>query len=258
MSESDRGQSHFTGVAEMPELEEYRPINPLVIAACLAGLLSLLAVFHPLLWVLPVAAIIISLAAIVRVSTGQRRSSGRNAAIFALCVAVFAGAYAPARAISRERTLLSAARAKAEAWLALIQQGRVQEAHQLTMQPELRFQGPGSLASHYEIAPPKPSPVDPMEDAMMEMSGEPTPPERLRTFVTEVAKLLEFGEQARFEHLEDVSTKSEHGDLVFTQRYRATRIHQGQTESIEFYVRATRHDGERVAEWRVGSLELLQ
>lgn len=262
MSETVRAETHFRGDVEAPELEGYRPISPLVIVACIVGLASVLAIVHPLLWIVPIVAAVLSICAIVRVSAAQSRYGGRSAAIAALCFAVFIGSYAPARTISRERALYEQARLNVEAWLSLLQQGRVQEAHQLSLNEHERFQGPASLADHYaEVPPPsRMSPASQME-AMEEASMQGPPPAvKLKGFVAEpvVAKLLEFGEQARIEHLKNVQSELSFGTHRLTLRYRAAGVHAGQPESIEFLIRAMRNEGEKLATWSVGNLELVK
>lgn len=263
MSKSERVETQFHGGDEAPELDDYRPISPLVIAACVAGLTSLLAIVHPLLWVFPVVAVVLSIWAIVRVSAAHSRYGGRSAAVVALCLAALIGCYAPARAISYDRAIYTHARVKAEEWISLVQQGHLPEAHQLSLNPSDRFQGPGSLASHYAHVPPSSSPSSLEDDAasaqMREMMEVP-PAERLKAFATEpaVAKLFEFGTQARIEHLQNVTIVNDYRDLKITQRFRASGVHDGQPQSFEFLVRATRHEQKEFANWKVGELQLVK
>ncbi|HUG67909.1 MAG TPA: hypothetical protein VMM76_09155 [Pirellulaceae bacterium] len=260
MSKSERVETHFHGGDEAPELDGYRPISPLVIAACVAGLTSLLAIVHPLLWVFPVVAVVLSMWAIVHVSAAHSRYGGRSAAVAALCLAALVGSYAPARAISYDRAINAQARVKAEEWISLVQQGHLSEAHQLSLNSGERFQGPGLLSSHYADVPPSSSPSvaeNEMDSAPM---LEPPPGEQLTAFATEpaVAKLLEFGTQARIEHLQNVAIANDYSDLKITQRFRASGVHGGQPQSFEFLVRATRHEQKEFANWKVGELELVK
>ncbi len=260
-SKSDLVPSHFNSGDEAPELDDYRPISPLVIAACVAGLVSLLAVFHPLLWVLPVVAAVLSVSAIVRVSSAHSRYSGRGAAVAALCLATLMGSYAPARSISRDRTLYAEAREKAEAWISLIQQGRLQEAHQLSLNASDRFKGPGSLDAHYAGVPLRSTSTNHADDEGMsaEMAG-PSLGDQLKEFIAKpgTAKLLELGPQARIQHLGDVAINFEYGDLRITQRYRASGVHAGRPESFEFLVHATRREEPQFASWKVGDITLAK
>ncbi|MCA9143338.1 MAG: hypothetical protein H6823_09155 [Planctomycetaceae bacterium] len=262
MSESHPVETHFTGGPEIPDLEQYRPISALVVVAFIASVFSLLAILHPLLWVLPVVAVVISLSAIIRVSGSQTRYSGRGAAVLGLCIATLIGVYAPVRVISRDRALYAQAREKAEFWLSLVQQGRMHEAHQLSLKSDERFQGPGSLAKHYSDAPSSQTGTEARGEPLEMMELENTPPRKLKEFVSEptASKLQQFGNTAHIEHLRDEMITSEsngvNNTLKITQRFRASGVIDGEPESIEFLVRSTRDDGTTVANWSVGSLEL--
>lgn len=260
MSKISRVESHFSGGAESPELDHYRPISPLVVVACVAALASLLAVVHPLLWIVPAVAVLLSVSAIIRLSSPQSRHGGRNAAVAALCLAALIGSYAPARTISRDRALFAESRAKTDEWLSLVQQGRVQEAHQLTQNSFDRFSGPGSLASHYAYVPPQEPPSASMQDLDMPPGGGQSPADQLKEFVAwpVVAKLLELGDQSRVEHLRSVEKRFLHGDLEITQRYRLSGLLDGQSGSTEFLIRATRHEDENFASWKVGQLQQME
>jgi hypothetical protein len=194
------------------------------------------------------------------VSSAQSRYSGRSAAAAALCLAALIGSYAPARTLSRDLALFAEASAKNVEWLLLVQQGRVQEAHQLSQESHDRFQGPASLASHYANVPSMKS----LSEATDEMAGlagmGPSPAEQIKEFVAlpVVAKLLEFGEQSRIEHLQNVEKSFAQGELTITQRYRVSGVHDGQPESIEFLIRAMRREEGKRASWSVGNIELAQ
>lgn len=260
MSESDRMRTSFSGGAETPELEDYRPISPLVVGACVTALVSFVAVVHPVLWVVPVVAAALSIGAIVRVSAPQSRYSGRPAAVIALGIAMLSGTYAPARTLSYERALGTRAQEKTEAWISLIQKGRLQEAHQFTKDLGDRFQGPGSLASHYDRVPPDSSSAGGEgEIDEMQLMGPP-PGEELNQFAenSAIVKLLEFGEQTEIELLRNVEIHESLGDATITQRYRARGVHEGRPQSIEFLIRATRREGEKRAHWKVGNIELVE
>ncbi|MDA1049988.1 MAG: hypothetical protein O3C40_05845 [Planctomycetota bacterium] len=259
MSSSHQVETHFSGIAETPELEDYRPLSPLVIGACIASLASFLAIVHPLLWVVPVVAIVVSVTAIVRVSAAQSRYSGGRVAVIALCIAVLSGAYAPARTISRERALYARAQEKNEQWLSLVQLGRVQEAHQFMKNAYDRFQGPGSLARHYEDVPRMATRLS-REMEMEGMRGELGSAAQLKEFVQQPvpAALLRLGEHARIEHLQDVTILRSRDGMKITQRFRVSGFHDGQPESLEFLIRATRQELSENATWSVGEFQLVE
>jgi hypothetical protein len=250
----DRNGTQFRGGEELPELAGYRPVSPFVIGVCIASVLSLLALIHPLLWVIPVVTVVLAIIAIVRVSPADSDYSGRLAAMIALCFATLVGGYAPARVISSERTLYAIAREKSEQWIALLQQGRIQEAHQFTKSVDERYPGPESLATYYTVVPQSESRPPSEETMMEEMSSMSQPSTELKQFaeMEGVAKIIEIGEQSRPEHLQNIAITSSYGDLVVTQRFRIA----GETsaDSIEFTLRATRRQGKDLTSWKVGNV----
>jgi hypothetical protein len=253
MSETGRVETLFSGGAEAPELENYRPLSPLAVIACLAALASSLAVVHPLLWIIPVVAAALAVSAIVRLSSPHSRYGGRSAAIAALCLAALIGSYAPARTFSRDRQLYAEARSKIDEWLALVQQGRVHEAHQLSQDPSARYAGPASLATYYAKVALKEPPSDPTGGLGAPPGGVSPPAMQLEEFLRwpAVAKLLELGDQARIEHLQNVEIRVASGNLKIIHRY---RIEGGppDSEGVEFRIAANRQEDENLATWTVG------
>ena len=261
MSQLDRVETHFSGGGESLELKDYRPISPLVIVACVAGLASLLAIVHPLLWIFPAVAVVLSVCAIRQVSAAQSRYSGRLAAVAALCVAALMGAYAPARAISLERELYARAQPQVKQWISLIQQGRFQEAHQFTLGLDARFEGPGPLANYYH--PParkarsEADSADPLFDPG-EIQMEPSASDRLAGFMQDplIVKLVEYGEQGSVEHVQNVVIEKVYGNVEVTQRFRASGMHDGQPESIEFRVTSARWEVLGDANWQFREFQI--
>lgn len=258
MSESDRSEAQFRAEDEAPELEDYRPISGLAIAACLSSVASLLAIAHPLLWVVPVVTVLLSIVAIVRISAPQSRYGGRGAAVCALCFAMLIVGYAPARSISRDRSLYSRSRARVEEFIALLQQGQVMKAHQISLDTHDRFQGPGSLTEHYAEKPPHVHSAD--EDMMEHMTLEEPASNELKMFSDTLGTkdIIEFGESGRFEHLENVGISFEYQDLKMTHRYRISGIRDGQPVSVEFLIRATRRQSNDFYSWIVGQIEVVE
>lgn len=264
MTQVDRVKMHFSGGDEAPELEDYRPISPLVMVACIAGLMSLLAIVHPLLWIVPVVAVILSVCAIRQLSTAQSRYGGRPGAVVALCLAALIGTYAPARSISRERALYMRAQTQAKRWISIFQQGRYLEAHQLTMEPSQRFQGPGPLADHY-LPPDRAARSDAssMDDTMMDpdhMLMNPSATAKLASFLQEpvLAKLVAYGEQSSVAHVRNVSVGATYDNVVVTQRFRVSGVQDGQPGSIEFLVKSIRWEALEHANWQFGGFREVE
>lgn len=269
MSQVDHVEMRFSSGNEAPELQDYRPISPLVILACIAGLLSLLAVVHPLLWFVPAVAVVLSACAIRQVSAAHSRYSGRLAAVAALCLAALVGTYAPARAISLERELYARAQPYVKEWISLIQQGRYEEAHQFTLALSERFQGPGALEAYYhppaqggqhdpsstDLVPADPPTTDP---AMLQLDAAPD--DQLAKFLQEplIVKLIDYGPQASLTHVQNVSIRNAFGNVEVTQRFRVSGVHEGLPGSIEFLVTSIRWEVLGHANWQFRNFREVQ
>src|SRR4051812_42983597 len=84
------------------DLVEYRSLSPWAVAAVLLGVLSATAVIGPLLWFIPVTAVMVSLTALWKISASQGQRLGRGAALLGLMLAIFFGLAGPARTLSRQ------------------------------------------------------------------------------------------------------------------------------------------------------------
>ena len=109
---------------------EYRSPQPLAVLTLALGLLSFLAVLRPVLWVVPLVAVVLGPISLWRLAN-DRTKVGRQAVIWGMALALFCGAWGISRHVSRHWWLTSQARVYVDAWLDLIQQNRLKEAHQL-------------------------------------------------------------------------------------------------------------------------------
>lgn len=123
------------------EVTEYRSPQPLAVLALVLGLLSFLAVFRPLFWIVPLLALIFGMIGLWLLS-GDPGKVGRKAAIWGIALALLFGAWGPSRYLSRQWWLSRQARVYADTWLELIRQEKFREAHQLHgRQAELASEG---------------------------------------------------------------------------------------------------------------------
>jgi hypothetical protein len=143
---------------------EYRSVSALAVVAFALGILSLLALISPVLWIVPVAAVAVALIAI-RVIKNDPQKSGQRLATIGLFVAVCVGIWAVSYHFSREWYLFHKARQFADDWLAVVQDGNLYEAHQLHLPYVDRFEDKDKLAEYYD------SLVD-VEDSVTEFFGE--------------------------------------------------------------------------------------
>jgi len=117
--------------AESDSLTQYRSISSLAVLALLFGLASPLALVNPLLLAVPVAAIVLAMFALRQIAANVEILSGQGLALVALFAGVGILVYTPVRLYTRNEVLNGTARQLAEAFLELLKQGKLQEAHQL-------------------------------------------------------------------------------------------------------------------------------
>lgn len=137
---SESSQARFTQV-ETPELGEYQPLSATAVAALLASIAGIVAAFQPWLVAIPLFAAVLSAIAMVIASRPDARASGRWLATTGLLFSLFIVGFASARGYSRKQHLCDLARPHAEAWLRLLLDGRIKEAHQLTQEESMRDKG---------------------------------------------------------------------------------------------------------------------
>jgi len=120
------------------DLEDYRPLSPLAMAAAALGVCSAGVLISRLFWPLAIVGVVISLLALVRVSRENGRVLGRSAALIGLGLSILFLTYAPAKDYARKVILAGASRPIADQWIDAILQGRIEAAHQLTRKPHER------------------------------------------------------------------------------------------------------------------------
>lgn len=143
MSMSDVGFS-----SEAPEdLQTYRPLNRTALVAFLLSLLTPLAIVHPLLATVPLVVGALALIALRTISVHQ---VGRTLAYLALAIGFVFLALGPTRHFTRHQKLHAEARRFAAEWLALLDAGQLQQAHQLTLPHVSRQAADISLDDYYQ------------------------------------------------------------------------------------------------------------
>lgn len=131
---------------ETGEVPEYRSTSRLAILAAIIAVLSPAALFHPLLAIFAwVAAILAGLALL----TMTEQHSGRLLAMCVLVPTLIFGTLGPTHYFSKQHRMFTDAREFALQWLEMIDQGRLMEAHQLTLTFYERQPANISLESHY-------------------------------------------------------------------------------------------------------------
>src|SRR5256885_5271102 len=128
----------------------YRSVAPLAVVTLVLGFSSALILTTPLLAPVPVAAIVVGIAALRAIRTSGGQLAGRVPAIAGLCLATFFLGFGLSRHLARQSALEQRAREMADVFLRLLQEGRSQEAHQFRLSPVLRITAPEALVEHYE------------------------------------------------------------------------------------------------------------
>ncbi len=223
------------GHSEGRELGQYRSVSRLAIVALLLGLASGLSMLHPILFVVPVVAIPTGLAALRHLRQRQDVIIGGPLAIVGLCLALLFGALGSTDLLISRVILTRQARALADSWCALLQQGATRQAHQWT------------LASSGRRAP-----GIPLDDVYVEGSDNLVDFEAfLNTPMT--ARMVKAGQagQVRYRGLEGVDQDPQ--SQLFRLRYDFASSDQKAQRCIIMVRRSVDPDTFRVS-WRIQSI----
>ena len=133
-----------------PTVEEYRPVNPLAVVALLTGLASAAALIHPLLAVVPLAAIVLATLALRAIAASSRQVTGRSLAVTGLCLATLFLGWGVAANLHHQATIRRQAREFADDWLQILASGDLHRAHQLHIAKEYRLDPQSQMNTVYE------------------------------------------------------------------------------------------------------------
>jgi hypothetical protein len=131
------------------EVPGYRPMSLLAFLTLALGLVSGIALAHPIAWFAPAITLVIGVYSLRRISEPRANLAGRRLAMLGILLAVLFGAWAPSRYYTRQRHFFEAARQFADSWLALVREGKLQEAHQLTLMHHRRQATTAGLPRFY-------------------------------------------------------------------------------------------------------------
>jgi len=130
-------------------LAEYRSVAPLAVLAVFLGIASAVILTTPLLAPVPVAGIVVGIAALRSIRASGEQLAGRSVAIAGLCLATFFLGFGLSRHLARQTTLEQRALEMTNVFLRLLQEGRTREAHQFRLSPSVRLTAPEAIAEHY-------------------------------------------------------------------------------------------------------------
>lgn len=156
-------QHSFTDVSAE---HAYRGVSRLALTALLLGLISPVALTHPLSWTIPCLGAIVAWRAIRLVSHSNSTVSGSTIAILGLCLSVLFGCWAVVKHTVERNVLESQAREFGETWLNLVREGHLQEAHRWMLPHHARQSGMPTQQFYEEN-------VRLLEDLESEFTSEP-------------------------------------------------------------------------------------
>lgn len=131
--------SHDAGPALADDAETYQAIHPSAVIGLLLGLASPLALLHPLLWVVPLLAAVVSIYALRQIAYYAPVYTGRMPALLGLGLSIALGVAAFTQHQLIVWTLDYESRRFGSAWLELLRQDDILVAHQLTMIASTRY-----------------------------------------------------------------------------------------------------------------------
>ncbi len=132
---------------------DYRPLSKAALLSLLMGVLSSVAVFHPVLWVVPLLGLAISLGAIWKFTQHGSEFTGRQMAIAGLLLAIVFGTAAPAKWYTSRQLIVRQSQAFADRWIELVRSGELEFASDFKMTPGFRRLAGMTLDGWYKIAP---------------------------------------------------------------------------------------------------------
>ena len=131
------------------DVAEYPRVNRAAVMALLLGLVSAGALANPLLWFLPLAGIVLAIIALRLIARSDEAVLGRRAALIGLVLSLVFITWAASQHFVRQELLYRQAREHAEYWLGLVLEGRLHEAHQLTLAKDHRQSPNANLNEMY-------------------------------------------------------------------------------------------------------------
>ncbi|MHC2068494.1 DUF4190 domain-containing protein [Bremerella sp. T1] len=124
--------SGFSG--ENEDLLEYRELSRLAIGGMVLGVVSVLAIFTSVLWIIPILAIVLCLVAYYQISKSEVLT-GKGMALIGLALAGIWLGIGVTQGTVRTSVMMGHSREMAQSWLDLLLQKKTMEAHQLMLRP---------------------------------------------------------------------------------------------------------------------------
>ena len=151
MSQSESLPSSVAA-SDLPEVTDYKPVSLLAVLTFVLGIASCLALAGPVLFIIPSAALLVSILAFRSIAASDGMLIGRKLIIWGLVLAAFFSTTSIARTIARRELAVRDARQLARTFLTLIQKDEPQMAHQLQYRESQRQPPRTSLWTHYRTS----------------------------------------------------------------------------------------------------------
>ena len=146
-------QSASLSPADQHELPQYRDVSRLAILGLILGLLSPVALVHPIWWSVPLSGVVLSAGALFSLSRRNSELTGRTMAVWGLALALFFGGWSMAQVTMRSWVLQSQAAEVANRWIELWKAGELEQVHQLAMSSTERQPAGADLPAFYQSSP---------------------------------------------------------------------------------------------------------
>lgn len=221
------------------EIPDYRPVCGMAIVGFLAGIVSLTAFLHPVGWCLALAGVLLNGLALRQIAVGGTPLSGRRLALIGLTLSCLLGGAAVARYAVRSIVFRWQAQAVADEWIALLREGEIYKAHQMTGPPANRFPLDEDLPRKYA------------EMSMM------TQPFKLFCASPMIRLLVFFGPSAEVRYFGTDSVTFGKSDATASQIYALTIDEGGQRTSFFMQFDVTRVYEKKHWMWKLSSPMLL-
>ncbi|MGE0756323.1 MAG: hypothetical protein AB7F89_20660 [Pirellulaceae bacterium] len=262
--------TQFTDL-ESEEIVAYRPVNRWAILSTLFGLLAPTALVHPSLLVFPVAGLVCAALAARHLQRADGAQTGRGALIAGLVLSILFGCCATTAFAYRQYYFNSTAQACADRWFALVREGKLREAHQMTLDDDQRV-NPGQSFDAFYAEPTQNGKqgsgddghghdghnhrdIDEMDPiAMMEA----TPSEKLHMFLEKpvIIRMKALGNSVEYKFVRTVSqTPNMSTGMYVEQLYSASFEEDGVPQQLLVKIVLERTLMNRVGTWKVASVE---
>lgn len=222
-------------------LGQYHAVSGLAVAGLIAGMASILAFLHPLLWLVPLAAIVLNALALRRIAEAMPELIGRKAALAGLAMALICGISGPIQLLVYLRDLRTESVEVAREWFTALRENRPEYAHRLCLFPSTAASRAQSPAQHYA-------------------SGAMAP-ETLRHFVNEspIGLLLKLGKRAHVRFYQNEEVRSNREQEGVRDLYVVT-VGEG-ADAVSFFIRLGTNRSADLAtgdwQWQVSKYEFV-